>query len=68
MCVYSAGSSRATQMGPAVSTSPMMAPSCGLEASITLSAPGISEKEGSCSSMTLHHRYTPHISKQHFID
>lgn len=41
VCMYPAGSSRATQMEPAVLTFPMMAPSCGPEAWITLSAPGI---------------------------
>lgn len=56
--VSPAGSSRATQMEPAVLTSPTMAPSCGPEASITPCAPGIWERDASCSSMTSHHRYT----------
>lgn len=55
-CVYPAGSSKATQTEPAVSTSPMTAPSCGPEAWTTQSAPGIWERDGSCSSMTSHHR------------
>ncbi|MEQ2207095.1 Transducin-like enhancer protein 4, partial [Xenoophorus captivus] len=47
---------RATQMEPAASISPMMAPSSGQEGWTTRSAAGTSEKAGSYSSMTSPHR------------
>lgn len=59
--VYPSGNSRATQMVPAVLTSPTTAPSCGQEAWTTLSAPGTCGKDGSCSSTTLPHRYLSYI-------
>lgn len=51
------GNFRATQMERAVLTFLMMAPNCGQGAWTIQSDPGISEKEGSYSSMTSHHRF-----------
>lgn len=50
------GNSRATQMGPAVLTFLMMAPSSGRAAWTTRSDPGTCVKGDSCSSMTSPHR------------